>query len=184
MLYFVSALAGVPLWTFLARRMGKHRALAVAALAYAIVQASVLIAPHGLAWSVLAMAVAGIPFSAGPVLLRAMMADLSDEERLASGVDRSGLLFGLLSGAVKIGSAAGVIASTNALELIGFQAELAAVNEPQALTALAICFAMMPAVLSVCAAILIAGHKLDGAAHDAIRLQLEQHDARRPLSAP
>lgn len=180
--YFAGALVGAPLWTWLGRSLSKHQALAIAAIAYSIAQTLVVIMPSGVLWGVAAMTIAGLPFSAGPILLRAMVADISDEERLASGVDRSALLFGLLHGAVKIGSAAGVFVSAMALELAGFRAELGADNAPQALTALTIGFALAPAVLGVCAAIVISGHKLDNAAHDAIRRQLEERDARGEFS--
>ncbi|MFZ4603040.1 MAG: MFS transporter [Caulobacterales bacterium] len=176
LLYFLGALIGAPLWTGLGRKIGKHRALAMAAVAYAIAQASVLIAPPGLVWAIVAMTLAGVPYSAGPILLRAMMADLADEERLQSGVDRNGLLFGMLSGAVKIGSAFAVFASATALEVLGFQAGLADENDPLALAALAAAFAVAPALLGLAGAALIFGHKMDKAAHDAIRRQLDARD--------
>jgi Na+/melibiose symporter-like transporter len=177
LLYFLGALAGVPLWTALGRKLGKHRALAVAAIAYALLQISALVAPSGLIWSAAAMAIAGLPFTAGPILLRAMMGDLADEERLISGVDRSGLMFGILNGALKIGTASAVIGATSALQLNGFRADLGAENSPEALFALAMGFAVAPAALSVLGAIVIAGYNLDKPAHDAIRLELAKRDA-------
>lgn len=183
LLYFVGALAGAPLWGALGRSLGKHRALTVASIIYAAVQAGVLIAPQGVIWAVVGMTLAGIPFAAGPILLRAMMADVSDEERLHSGVDRSGLLFGLLSGVVKIGSATAVYLSTVLLEAVGFHPDLGAANGPDALTALSLVFTLAPAALGVLGAILISGHKLDKDAHDAIRLKLEERDGKaRPLA--
>jgi Na+/melibiose symporter-like transporter len=179
LLYFIGALLGAPLWSRLGREIGKHRALAAAAIAYSIAQASVLIAPPGLVWAVVTMMLAGVPYSAGPILMRAMMADLGDEERLHSGVDRSGLLFGLLSGAVKIGSAFAVFASVTSIEAMGFRADLGAGNDPLALAALSGVFALVPALLGFAGAALISGHKMDKAAHDAIRQQLDARDAVR-----
>jgi Na+/melibiose symporter-like transporter len=129
------------------------------------------------------MILAGLPYSAGPILLRAMMADLSDEERLRSGIDRSGLMFGLLSGAVKIGSAAAVFASVSALEAFGFKADLGAGNAPLALGVLSVSFAVVPALLALAGAALVTGHTLDKAAHDAIRKALEARDAAQTSSA-
>jgi Na+/melibiose symporter-like transporter len=183
LLYFSGALAGAPLWARLGQTLGKHRALAVAAVVYSIVQLMVLVMPHGVGWAICAMTLAGVPFAAGPILLRAMMADISDEERLASGVDRSALLFGLLHGTVKIGSAAAVFAAAMVLELAGFRADLGAANSPQALTALALTFAAAPAALGICTAFVIRGHTIDHAAHDVIRRQLEERDARHAASA-
>lgn len=177
LLYFVGAMVGAPLWSALARRVGKHRALVVAAIGYAVAQLSILIAPSGLAWGSVIMALSGLPFTAGPILLRAMMADVGDEERLASGVDRNGLLFGLLSGTVKIGSAAAVFGGLTALEAVGFQAKLGAGNSPEALLALSIAFSVIPAILGLTAAAIIHGHRLDGAAHDEIRVKLAVIDA-------
>ena len=177
LLYFIGALLGAPLWSRLGRTFGKHRALSVAAVAYSIVQASVLIAPPGLAWAIVTMMLAGVPYSAGPILLRAMMADLGDEERLHSGIDRSGLLFGMLSGAVKIGSAFAVFASVTSIEAMGFRPDLGAGNDPLALVALSSVFALAPAFLGLAGAALISGHTMDKAAHDAIRQQLDARDA-------
>lgn len=177
LLYFTGALLGAPLWGRLGQAIGKHRALAIASAAYAVAQLSVLIAPEGLAWGIVTMTLAGLPYSAGPILLRAMMADLGDEERLRSGVDRSGLMFGLLSGVVKIGSAIAVFAAVSALDLFGFKADLGAGNAPLALGVLSVSFAVVPALLTLAGAALITGHSLDKAAHDAIRKALEARDA-------
>lgn len=177
LLYFIGALAGAPLWAWAGRKLGKHRALAIAAFVYVFSQLGVLVSPSGLLWGAVTMALAGIPFTAGPILLRAMMADIGDEDRLASGVDRSGLLFGLLSGTVKIGSAGAVFLAANALEAFGFEAALGARNAPEALTALKLTFALVPAALGLAGGLLILGHPLDSAAHDEIRRKLSVRDA-------
>lgn len=176
LLYFIGGLAAAPFWSWLSHRMSKHKALVVAALAYAAAQASVVIAPHGLWWGVVTMTLAGIPFTAGAILLRAMMADIADQERLESGVDRSGLLFGLLSGTVKIGSATAVAVAGVMLTWAGFHSDLGPQNTPSALTALEMTFALIPAALGVVAAIIISGHKLDAAAHADIRRRLAERD--------
>ncbi|WP_419254606.1 MFS transporter [Caulobacter sp. ErkDOM-YI] len=183
LLYFIGALLGAPLWGRLGQTIGKHRALAIAAVAYAVAQVSVLIAPEGLVWGIVTMILAGLPYSAGPILLRAMMADLGDEERLRSGVDRSGLMFGLLSGAVKIGSAVAVFASVSALEFFGFKADLGAENAALALLVLSVSFAVVPALLALAGAALIVGHTMDKAVHDTIRKALLVRDAEHTSSA-
>jgi len=176
LLYFVGGLAAAPFWSWLSHRMSKHKALAVAAVAYAVAQASVVIAPHGIWWSVVTMTLAGIPFTAGSILLRAMMADVADQERLESGVDRSGLLFGLLSGTVKIGSASAVALAGVMLTWAGFHSDLGPDNTSGALTALEMTFALIPAALGLVAALIISGHKLDAATHAEIRRRLDERD--------
>ena len=177
LLYFSGALAGAPIWAKLGQRMGKHRALVVGALVYTLAQGSVVFMPHGTAWAIITMAFAGLPFTAGPILLRAMMADIADEDRLLSGNDRNGLLFGLLSGSVKIGSALAVFFAANALEVAGFQPKLAAENGQQALNVLELTFAIVPAFLGFVGAMIIWGHKLDMGMHNEIRRKLQDRDA-------
>lgn len=142
-----------------------------------------LIAPGGLVWGIVTMALAGIPYSACPILLRAMMADPADEERLASSVACSGLMVGLLSGAVKIGSAFAVFASVTALELVGFSADLTGANTHLALTVLSVSFAAVPALLGLAGAALIAGHTMDKAAHGAIRRALDTRESQQDAVA-
>src|SRR5690606_3517232 len=124
LIYFLSAMICAPLWTRLSRRLGKHRALALAGVMYAVSQAAVLILPPGNFWlAAPGLFLAGMPFSAGPFLLRAMMADVGDEERLATGADRTGLLYAILAGTAKIGYALAVGITYVALDMLGFNAQ-------------------------------------------------------------
>lgn len=175
--YFVGALAGAPLWTWLAKRIGKHRALVAATLFYAVVQIGVLLAPHDPVIGMAIMFVAGLPFSAGGILLRAMMADVADVVRLRTGVDLSGMLFSLLSGSIKIGTTVAVGGSLFVLAAVGFDAKAGAENSKLALDTLSGLFALLPAGLGVLAAWLISGHKLDQAAHALVRAELDAQAA-------
>jgi Na+/melibiose symporter-like transporter len=133
--YFLGAFAGGPVWMRIAYRFGKHTTLAFAALAYAAIQIGVFIMPAGnFAVSAVLMFLAGLPFSAGPFLLRAMMADIGDEELLTSGKDRTGLLYAVLTGTVKIGSALAVFVTYQGLEMVGFDAKSGPNNPQTALT--------------------------------------------------
>ena len=182
LVYFVGALVGAPLWTRLAGRVGKHRALMVAAGAYALAQLSVLVAPEGLGFSILVMFLAGLPFSAGSILLKAMMADVNDEVRLKTGHDQSGLLFSLLTGSIKIGSASAVILSTSLLASAGFDAKAGATNSEQALLMLSIIFSVVPATLAVLAILILKGYRLDAMSHAEVRRQLQDRDGMEDLA--
>jgi glycoside/pentoside/hexuronide:cation symporter, GPH family len=175
--YFLGAFAGGPLWMRLAQRIGKHRTLITAAFMYAAIQASVSIAPGGNFWlGAVMMFVAGLPFSAGPFLLRAMMADIADEERLASGRDRTGLLYAVLTGAIKIGTAIAVGAATIGLDAIGFDGNLPQ-NSPEALLGLQLFFTALPPALAILAALLVVGYPLTAARQADIRRQLDERDS-------
>jgi Na+/melibiose symporter-like transporter len=174
--FFVGGLAGAPIWRTVARRFGKHRALAFAGIAWAAMQFSVLVSPNILWVGFLTMFLAGLPYASGPIMLKAMMADVADEERLASGVDRTGLLFSLLTGSVKIGSMLAVGGSLFALKEVGFIAELSGENTAEALLTLQLMFCLGPAVLALTAAWLISGYRLDAVAHDEVRRRLAEKD--------
>ncbi len=174
--YFVGAFAGGPLWMRLARSFGKHRTLIGAALMYACIQGAVSIAPGENFWLGAGMMFfAGLPFSAGPFLLRAMMADVADEERLSSGRDRTGLLFAILTGAIKIGTTLAVTGATVGLSALGYDARLE-VNSDVSLLGLQLFFTALPPALAVAAALMLVGYPLTAARQAEIRRALDERD--------
>lgn len=135
LVYFVSGLLCLPFWLALAKRLGKHRTAAVAALAGAGLHIAAYFsfdAGRSLI-SLGAMAIAGIPYAAPGFLLRAMLADIGDEEQLAGGADRIALLNAALTTAMKLGYALPVGILFPLLALAGFDAAPGARNSPGAL---------------------------------------------------
>lgn len=177
--YFIAALAGAPLWSRLADRIGKHTALAWAALFYLAGAAALWRLPAGAFHIGLGAAfLAGLPYSASSVLLRAMMADVADEERLKTGSDRTGLLYAFLTSATKIGAALAVGVTFIGLDkLARFNPEGG--NTPAAMLGLEITFLALPAVLSVIAAAVLFGYPLDAARHAEVRAALALRDAEQ-----
>jgi Na+/melibiose symporter-like transporter len=174
LVYFVGGLAGAPLWAWLAVRFGKHRSLAMATAAYAVFSLGALAVPRAdAAIGGLVMFLIGLPYAAGPFLLRAMMADAGDEVRLETGVDRTGLLYALLSGTVKIGSAVAVGVAFPMLELLGFDPKG---TDGHGLAGLQGLFVGLPALLSVAAGIIVVGFPITAARHAEIRRRLEAMD--------
>ncbi|HEX6858975.1 MAG TPA: MFS transporter [Caulobacteraceae bacterium] len=180
LIYFLSALVCAPIWTKLARRIGKHKALTVAGITYAVVQGLIVIMPPGNFWlAVPGLILGGLPYSAGPFLLRSMLADVGDEERLASGADRTGLLYAILAGTAKVGYALAVGITFVALDKLGFNAQGA--GDPQAgIAGLQALFAFAPAALGLLAAWVCFGYPLDAARHAEIREQLALRDGGPP----
>jgi len=180
--YFVAALLGAPLWSWLATRVGKHRALALNALSIVASLAVVWLTP--LASPLVGfpvMALAGLPYSGGSLLLRAMLADVGDELRLETGADRTGLLYAVLTGTTKIGSALALLTFV-ILDALGFDAQ-AAHNSPAALAGLQALFVGLPALLSAAAALAIMTYPLDARRHAEIRAALEALDPAAPQAA-
>jgi glycoside/pentoside/hexuronide:cation symporter, GPH family len=179
LLYFAGGLAGVPLWIWLGRRLGKHRALQLACVLSAVATACVLVLPTGvLAAAAPAMAAAGVNVGAGVLLIRAMMADIVDEDELATGGRRSGLLFGLLLTASKIGIALGPL-SYAALALFGFDVGLGARNSSTAMMALDAMFIGAPVLIYLAVALMLRRFPLDETRQQALRAMIEKRRLAR-----
>ena len=177
--YLVSALVCAPLWTELARRIGKHRAVSAAGMVYVVTQAVIALVPAGQFWTAVpAMMLAGIPYSAGPSLLRSMLADAVDEERLASGADRTGLLYAVLAATWKLGYALSIGIAFVSLDLIGFDAGRSGGGE--GLVGLQILFVAAPALCGLLAAWVCLGYPLDARRHAEIREGLALADGASP----
>lgn len=175
LIYFIGGLVGAPIWTWLSYKISKHRALAVSGLIYSAMTMCALIIPQGsmLAGAVL-MFLIGVPYAAGAFLLRAMMADIGDEERLESGVDRTGLLYAILSGTVKIGSAAAVFVTFPLLQAMGFDPTAKGLDS--GLQGLAVLFSAVPAAMSLAAAWIVWKFPLTSERHAEIRAALAARD--------
>ena len=100
-----------------------------------------------------------------------MLADVGDELRLETGLDRTGLLYAVLTGTTKIGSALALVTFV-ILDGLGFDAK-AAHNGAPALMGLQILFIGAPALLSLLSAGVILGYRLDARRHAEIRAALD-----------
>ncbi|MGH7020092.1 MAG: MFS transporter [Brevundimonas sp.] len=177
--YFVAGLVGAPIWAWLATKIGKDRALAVASLIFAGLYIAATLVPGGnFALTAVVMFIAGLPYAAGLFLLRAMMADAGDEVRLETGVDRTGLMFSILSATTKIGHVVALIPYL-ILQWVGFKALPGpAGNSEFSLLALQILFIAVPGLLLAAAAWVLKGYPLTPKRHDEIREALAARDAR------
>ena len=175
--YFVAGLIGAPFWSWLAMRIGKHRALAAASLVFAALYAGVGLLPGGnFPLTLAGLFVAGLPYAAGLLLTRAMMADVADEVRFETGEDRMGLLFSLLSLTTKLGYAVSV-GSLVILSAAGFDGKPHLRYAPTAFPTLEILFVVVPTLLLALAALPLRGYPLGPARHAEIRAALEARDA-------
>lgn len=174
LIYFLAALLSAPLWPMLAKRIGKHRALCVAGVIYAFVQVAAVFTPAGNSGvGMIILILAGIPYTAAPVLVRAMMADIGDEERLNSGVDRTGLLYAILTGTVKLGYAL-AIGAFPVLQWLGYDPKVPTVTGD---TALIVMYAVVPAAMGLVVAAVMLRYPLGAARVAEIQRQLAARDA-------
>lgn len=176
LIYFIAALIGAPLWSRLSNAIGKHKALIVASIVYAVTQSALVFWPSvSLPFMAVGLFLAGLPYAAAGVLLRSMLADVGDEERLTTGIDRTGLLYAVLAGTSKIGYALAVGVTYFGLDAMGFKAG-GTDNSPQALVGLQVLYGVVPGLLALVAAWTFKGYGLDATRHGAIREALRQRD--------
>jgi Na+/melibiose symporter-like transporter len=171
--YFAAGLIGAPLWGWVARRTSKHMAVAWAIGSYAVLHMGLVLAPNAGFWVAAAgMLLAGIPAVAPPFLVRAMLADVTDAETLATGRSNAGLYYAVLVGVQKLGYAIPVGLAYAVLDAVGFDAKLGAANTQSAIDGLVMLFLVPPVVSAVGAAWLARGWTIDRTAQQQIIAEL------------
>jgi Na+/melibiose symporter-like transporter len=179
LIYFVAALAGVPLWIWAGKRFGKHRALQLGCLWWAAMMLLIPFFPKGdFALVSIGLAIAGIAQSATILLVRAMMADVVDEDQVTTGQQRSGLFFGLLITTGKVGIATGPV-SLIVASAFGFQSQLGSGNSETALFALTMLFTLAPAVFLGLAVLTLQNYPLDEKRQRELRELIAAREASR-----
>ncbi|MGZ6008249.1 MAG: MFS transporter [Rhizomicrobium sp.] len=178
LIYIAAGLPGAPVWAVVARRLGKHQTVMLGCVLYGFAQVLVFVMPHGnMATMIPGMFFAGFVVSCFTFLIRAMVADISDEVRLEMGKDRAALLYGLITSTSKVGSTLSVVTTFSILAVFGFNAKEGVVNTGVPLDALVACYVIVPVLTMFVGAAALWGYKLDQESHDGIREQLATRDA-------
>ncbi|MBP7701533.1 MAG: MFS transporter [Phenylobacterium sp.] len=176
LLQFVFGVFAGPIWLRIGYRLGKHRAAIAGELVQVAINLALLAVNPGALPLLVGLTIAqGLAQGSGNLMLRSMVADIADKQRLESGEDRTGLLFSIFSLTGKAATAVAVGVALPLVGLLGFKP--GAVNAPEALLGLKLVFALGPALAHLASAWLIAGFSLDEAGHAAIRRQLDRRDA-------
>jgi glycoside/pentoside/hexuronide:cation symporter, GPH family len=171
--YFAAGLIGAPFWGWIARRTSKHMAVAWAIGSYAVLHVALVMAPNAGFWvAASGMLLAGIPAVAPPFLVRAMLADVTDAETLATGRSNAGLYYAVLVGVQKIGYAIPVGLAYIVLDMVGFDAKLGVGNTQSAIDGLVLLFLLPPTICALGAAWLAKGWTIDRAAQQRIIAEL------------
>jgi glycoside/pentoside/hexuronide:cation symporter, GPH family len=173
-LYFLCAIAGVPLALWAAKRTSKHRAWCFAMMVVCVVFAGAPLMGQGdvIAFSVLCI-VTGFCLGFDIVLPAAIQADVIDADTAKSGEQRSGTYFAAWSLATKMSLALGVGIAFPVLAAFGFNPAPGVTNTPAALLALAIVYAWVPVALKIIAIGLMWNFPLGKAEQAGLRQQIE-----------
>jgi len=169
-LYFLCGIAGVPLATLVARRLGKHRAWCLAMILACLIFMTVpLLAPGSLVPFALVCAATGLLLGFDLALPPSIQADVIDADTASSGDQRSGFYFAAWGLATKLSLAAGAGLVLPLLAFFGFDPTRAAINDPSALFALAVIYAWIPVVLKLAAVALMWNFPIDESAQKSLR---------------
>lgn len=154
--YFASAILALPLWLALSRRIGKRRTWILAmAIAAAGFWPAVLLGDGDIFWFVVICIVTGAPLGAELVMPPSMQADVVDIDTRASGVRRTGTMFGIWGVATKVPLAVGVGIAFPLLQASGFDPS-APSNSASALFVLAALYGLLPVAFKLLAIWIVA----------------------------
>jgi Na+/melibiose symporter-like transporter len=172
-LYIVAGFFGPVIWSFVANRFGKHQTIRIAAFCYVVAQTTLLLLPKAQPFAMsFSMFSVGFTASAFGFLIRAMVADVSDEVRLETGKDRTALLYALVTSTGKIGSTVSVGVAYGLLPLFGFIAKEGYHNTPGAIWGLEACYVAPPVICVLIGGLCTIGYALDEKRHAQIRAAL------------
>lgn len=174
-LYFLSAIAGIPLAALAARKLGKHRAWSIAMIAACAIFSAAPFLPAGAAIAfALICAATGLLLGFDLALPPSIQADVIDADTAASGDQRSGFYFAAWGLATKLSLAAGVGVVFPLLGYFGFNPLPNANNDETALFALAAIYAWVPVALKLAAIALMWNFPLDETAQSELQARIRQ----------
>lgn len=172
LLYFLAAMAFIPIWTYLGNKIGRGVAWQRAILISTLAQFPMfLLGPETTNLFYISALITGACLSAEFTLPQAMQADLADEDTASSGKDRAATHYAFWSVSINITTALG---AGLALSLIGWAGfipgasvgESANVQPKSAVWAIAIGYACLPALFKMPAWLILANFEKPQSACD------------------
>ena len=169
--FYAAHLIGVPFWTRVAMRIGKHPAFGLASLAFCLTTAAFAFPGQGdVALFIFLLFMTGLAHSALAFLIRAMAADVVDYDTLATGSQRTGLYFAVLAITAKLGSAVSIGVTYPLLGQIGF--DPTGGNTEETLMWFRAVYVVIPALSMLGAYLTIRSFRLDKSAQRALQAKL------------
>jgi Na+/melibiose symporter-like transporter len=170
--YFLMAIAGMPVWLAISRRIGKHRSWCVAMLwTCGWFALAPFLGPGDLIWFAALCVATGFALGADLALPAAMQADVVDEDTAQGGDGRAGLYFALWGMATKLSLALAVGVAFPLLDLAGFNGTSDTLAN-QGTLVLALLYGAVPIGFKLVAIALIWRFPLDQARQMALRASI------------
>lgn len=176
LVYFGMAVLCMPVWAWLARRIGKHRAWALAMSLMCVVFApTFLLGPGDIGWFLVISVISGATIGADFALPPAIQADVVDLDEAESGEKRAGLFFAAWTMAQKSGNALAAGIALGGLQWAGFHAGPG--NGPRQLLALSALYCLAPLAMKLVAIALVWGFPIDASTQAALRARIAAREA-------
>ena len=174
--YFVAGLAGIPLWLWIARRIGKHRAWALSMLWAAGIFIWVPLLGPGDAWLFIIICLfSGLSLGVDMALPASIQADMVDADTARGGGQRTGLFFGLWGMATKLALALAVGLAYPLLGLAGFEANA---SNTDGVWALSLLYGLAPVPFKLAAVWLVWHFPVDREVQEEMVENVEHLEAR------
>lgn len=185
LVYFVAGLVGVPAWIRLSYRFSKHRTLAFAMFYGSAVLPFMFFIPPGVAWIVaIGNFLYGLAYGAAAFLLRAILADVADQDTAVSGKDRAGLYYSLLVMTNKLGGALAPAIVGVLLDQIGFDPRPGMTNSAEAIELLVAMFVLLPMAFMLVTGLVMWNFPLDEEKQRTLREQIARRRLDQDLLVP
>ncbi|MBL4681876.1 MAG: MFS transporter [Pseudomonadales bacterium] len=174
LIYFSVGLAAIPVWDWIAKKMGKHQALAVAMILVSFVSIACFSLDYGQTTAFYFLfALKGFCFGAFAYIPRAMLADVVDLDTVRSGSSRPASYLSIHGFMTKCAASFGGL-SLPILGMVGFSAATGAQNGPDELRWLGILYAIVPTVLFIVALYLSLTWPLTASIHARVQKLVER----------
>lgn len=169
------ALIATPVWTLIARRLGKERSFVGASVLFLLASASIAFAVWSPgAWIYVSVAVAGIAYAGLQSLPMAMLPDVISHDERITGPGKAGTFTGIWTAGETVGFALGATAVALMLAATGYVSSTAgeSVAQPDAAVAgIVLSFSVLPAALMALSLLPLSRyrlrrHDIDGAGDD------------------
>ncbi|WP_091229785.1 MFS transporter [Microbacterium sp. 3J1] len=158
------ALLATPVWTLVARRIGKERAFAVASTVFLVAAASLTLAVWTPGtWMFGSIAVAGVAYAGLQSLPMAMLPDVISHDEHRHGRGRAGTFTGVWTAGETVGFALGATVVSLTLAATGYVSTVAGATTAQpaaAITGIVLSFSILPAALMAASLVALRGYHL------------------------
>lgn len=188
--FSIVTVAAIPFWTWLSRRIGKHRAyslsMIIASLAmngFWVVNPSTMSQEVVAIFATAVILVMAVGVAASVVLPAAILADVIDYGTLKTGVVRTGSYFAFYLLTTKIAAAVGAALGFMCLAAFGYDAKAGAVNDDWAKFGMMFTMVLAPTILKIAGALMVWSFPIDQRRHGIIRRRLDSLAMRADPSA-